>query len=74
MKNKIVCIIVSMLLFATVFSVAMPANKSKSDSRDVDWWPMFQHDTKQYKLLSPDPINTLLLTTAGDDLIGPPVV
>ena len=49
MIKKLVGILVSMLLFATVLSVAGTTNISENRSNpfvsmDIDWWPMFHHD------------------------------
>jgi len=47
MKNKLVGIIISMLLFATALSVVGTTNNKETSPNpilDVDWWPMFHHD------------------------------
>ena len=66
MKKKLVCIMISMLLFATVISVAGTEKlndiSNQTSSRDTDWWPMFQHDVSNSgysSSIGPETGNTL---------------
>ncbi len=49
MKNKIICLLVSMLFFATVFTVAGDKNINKNDDFifDIDNWSMLGHDAQR---------------------------
>ena len=68
MKNKIKCMVISMLFFATIFSVAVTAN---------DDWTMYGHDAQNSRYSTsdaPDTKNILWSSPTNEKIISSPAV
>ena len=83
MKKKLVCIMISMLLFATIISVAGTENYKDditdlNKTRDIDWWANFRHDTAHTGNSSSDAPdstgNIKFITSVGKKIFSSPVV
>ena len=71
MDKKLVSLLVSMLMCATIFSVAVTGNYESENSfsnvsRDIDWWPMLYHDAQRTGFSTSDAPDTANIMTQVD--------